>query len=241
MSIERIIIIGAGCPLSNAIANKLSNNTEVIGIAKREFENECYSKKIIFDFMSETLCQKKLYELTNDVESFCIITCTGRFPQRKFLAEYSLEDDLEIYKSNISGFVIPYRATILNARKAKIAAYITFGSVSQICNYPKLSIFTATKDALRSLILTASHEESGHNVRFFHFNLSTLDQEKEACFTSNSAGEFLPCEDVAENVENALKGLSSSPYFSEFFLYKHSDAYYKDGYYSRIPDPPYVK
>lgn len=236
MAIKRIIIIGAGCPLADTIAERLSKHSEIIGISKREFKNEFYNQKIVFDFLSEGQALDKFHELTKDIDSFVVITCTGRFPLRKCLSEYSAKDDWAIYESNVLGFTVPYRATISNARRAKKAAYVTFGSVSQLYKYPKLSVFTAAKDALKTLVLTASHEESGHDVRFFHLNLSTLDQEKEACFTSSEAGQFLPCEAVSKNIDNLLKGLDYAPYFSEYYLYKHSDAYYEDGYYSRIPE-----
>ena len=236
MTVKRIIIVGAGCPLADTIAETLSTNSEIIGISMREFESEFYNQKIIFDFLSEIQSVDKLHAITKDIESFVVITCTGKFPLRKLLSDYSSEDDWVIFESNVLGFTVPYRATISNARLAKKAAYLTFGSVSQVYKYPKLSVFTAAKDALRAFVLTASHEESGHGVRFYHLNLSTLDQEKEACFTSRDAGQFLPCEDVAKNIGHLLKGMDYAPYFSEYNLYKHSDAYYEDGYYSRIPE-----
>lgn len=236
MTVKRVIIVGAGCPLADAIAETLSTDSEIIGIAKREFESKFYDQKIIFDFLSETQSLDEFHAITRGIESFVVITCTGRFPLRKPLSDYPSEDNWATFESNVLGFTIPYRATISNARLASKAAYLTFGSVSQIYKYPKLSVFTAAKDALRAFVLTASHEESGHGVRFYHLNLSTLDQEKEACFTSRDAGQFLPCEDVAKNIGHLLKGMDYAPHFSEYNLYKHSDSYYKDGYYSRIPE-----
>ena len=51
MAIKRIIIIGAGCPLADTIAEKLSKHSEIIGISKREFKNEFYNQKSIFGFI----------------------------------------------------------------------------------------------------------------------------------------------------------------------------------------------
>jgi NADP-dependent 3-hydroxy acid dehydrogenase YdfG len=231
----RVLLIGAGCPLADAIAEEMSSSHEVIGISKRTIDSAFYKERLVFDFLNEEITNNSLAELTCNIDEFIVITCTGRFPLRKKLSDYTSSIDKEIYESNVLGFTIPYRATISNARSAKRAAYLTFGSVSQIYKYPMLSVFTAAKDALKSLVKTASHEEAGNNVKFFHFNLSTLDQEKEANFTSSDAGSFLPCIDVAVNIHNTIKSIDNAPFFVESDLYKHSETYYEKGYYFRIP------
>ena len=239
MKLNNALLIGAGCPLADALASHLSLKMNVVGIAMRDFDSISYHQKIIIDFLSEEIANKDLTAAADGMESFAVITCTGRFPLRKNLSDYTRDDDWTILESNVLGFLTPYRATIELARNANVSAYVTFGSVSQPYNYPKLGVFTAAKDALRSLVKTASHEEAKYGVRFFHLNLSTLDQEKEACFTSSNVGQFLPCDNVAKNVSHLLAGIEHAPFFTETVLYKYSDAYYNEGYFSRIPNNRY--
>jgi NAD(P)-dependent dehydrogenase (short-subunit alcohol dehydrogenase family) len=236
MIINNAILIGAGCPLANALAIDLGRKMNVIGVAKHDFSNTSYHRKIVTDFLSEDSAKRDLSKIVSGLDSLVVITCTGRFPVRKSLSDYTKDDDLRIFESNVLGFLVPFRATIEQARNATVSAYVTFGSVAQAYNYPQLGLFTAAKDALRSIVKTASHEEAKYGVRFYHLNLSTLDQENEDCFTSSSAGEFLPCEEVAKNISNLLDGVENAPYLTEVQIYRYSDAYYAEGYFSRIPN-----
>lgn len=236
MKIENVFLIGAGCPLADAIASHLSSQTNVIGVANRDFASEGYTHKIIADFMSESEIKGELVGCLDEMDSFAVVTCVGRFPVRKRLSDYTTDDDWATFQSNVLGFLVPYRATIARARQPDvIAAYLTFGSVSQPYHYPQLGVYTASKDALRSLVRTASHEEARYGVRFFHLNLSTLDQKKEVHYTSPETCKFLPCDSVAKNICHLLSGIEAAPFFSESHVYVYADSYYEKGYLSRIP------
>jgi len=239
-NVENVIIIGAGCLLANSIAQKLCGSAYVIGVAAKDddMDSSLYNEKYVYDPLSKDESDKHLSNLTKGMKNFAVITCTGRFPARQPLSEYpksKKDSDSGIFESNVYGFLVPYRSTIENARRAERATYITFGSVSQKYNYPLMGIFTAAKDALRSMVKTASHEEAKNGVRFIHLNLSTLKMKKEEKFTSVDAGEFLCCDKVADNVKHFLSGTDHSPFYSEANIYNYSDAYYEDGYLSRVP------
>ena len=236
MKITNAILIGAGCPLADTLAATLAPKMNIVGVSQREFDSIHYNNKIVTDFLDEDKINNNLLPIIESLESFVVITCCGRFPIRKNISDYFKKDDLKIFESNVLGFLVPFRASISKARKVSLAAYVTFGSVSQFYNYPKLGVYTAAKDALRSIVRTASHEEAKYGVRFFHFNLSTLEQDKELCFTSTDVGDFLPCSTVAHNVEHFLDGIKNAPFFTEAQIYIYSDAYYSEGYLSRIPD-----
>ncbi len=236
IGVNRVILVGAGCPLANSIAKTLYGHAEIYGISTKDFSNTYYSKIDIFNFLDESIAKERFNEITESVESFVIITCTGKFPLRKKLSEYTCKDQVETFESNILGFTIPYRSVVENARKAKKALFMVFGSVSQSYKYPKLSIFTAMKDALKTIVHTASHEESSNDICFCFLNLSTLDQEKEQAFTKLTSDKYLPCSVVAQNIHSLFLGFDKLPFYTEQNNYIHSDDYYSMGYFSRIPD-----
>ena len=113
--------------------------------------------------------------------------------------------------------------------------FITFSAHSQYQNYPMMAAFNSAKAAVESLTMSLSNEYFKFAVRSNCFALATMLTPAEVAMKPRGDHEkWLTSVEVAARVMDLIEKSDAIFSGNVVQLFKHSDSYFGQSYFSRI-------
>jgi short-subunit dehydrogenase len=168
-------------------------------------------------------------------EKFHVINCAGGYWEHFSFTEVSFEQSIRTIQENLhTVFGVAYHLLPL-MQERKGGHFVTFGCNSTKYHYPLMAPFTASKQAVATLMTSLCNEYGKYEIQFNCFILTTIKTEREKKI--KPFGDFknwLEPKKVAECVLNLTQQENTLINGGEINLFKYSEQYNWKGYFERI-------
>lgn len=247
MKTKNFVITGANSYLGRAISKYLGrlsgDGVKVLAIQRTSRNRPIYTdyyrgKSLVgIDLLNENDLKSLPQEISEFFkgEPFHVVHCAGGYWDYFPFDEVPLEFCHKVINENfLTVFNTAYTLVPL-MKKYGMGHFITFGCNSTKHHYPYMAPFTASKQAVATLMKSLGNEYSKWNLQFSCFLLATLKTERERSYKPNGDYEnWIEPEQVAELVYSLTQQPNSLINGTEIELLKYSEKYNWDGYFKRI-------
>lgn len=240
---NQVIITGISSDLGSILAKELAVDQDVVilGTMRRKLtKNDVFTENIhILDNCDLTNPQSclNLAEKANQLFDgpIGLIHCVGDFWDHIPFLDFSSENAQRLFESHVVTFYNVLQTIIPIMQVNGGGSTIAFSCQSVKYNYPWMAAFTASKSAVDALIRSMSNEFSGNHIRFNSLVLASLQTDKVR--DSKPHGDFMnfiPPKDITPIVKFLLSQESYLVNGNDISLFKHSDKFYRTGYFDRV-------
>lgn len=240
---RRIVVTGASSHLGKAlVAVGLSRGHRVIAVSRRPPDLGAMPKAsdlVVLDGMDLTDA-KALERLRLTVQGlfsqpFGVINCTGYFPGYLQIGDLPVSEAREVMESNFLTFYGVAHTLLPLMIERGGGDFITFSAHSQYQHYPKMGAFTSAKAAVEAFTMTLSNEYIRAGIRANCFALATmLTPEEQKMKPKGDYPNWLTPNEVALRAIELLERADPIVTGNIIQLFKHSDSYFGQSYFSRI-------
>jgi len=244
---QAYIITGASSDLGEAFARYLSKNKDnkllLTSRRKPNYFGTLNNDNIKFLPDKDLTKKEHLDELEAQIINFIptkfhVINCVGLFTDYKEFIDMGDDEIDDIINSNLLSLSKVARRLVPLMRDRNGGHFIGFTTHTSYQHYPNIALYTAAKEAVKSLFLSLSNEYYKNRIIFNTFALATLNTDAE--FIKKPKGkreDWLKTDDVCAYVDYHLfacpDNLKLSPPM-HIDLYEYSEDYFHKSYFDRI-------
>lgn len=240
---KQIIITGISSELGGVLARQLAEDKSVriIGTMRRASKaNDKFPSNVQVidgcDLTKPACCQRLADAAKKRFKGpFGFIHSVGDFWDHVPFLDFDSEKAGHMFSSHITTFYNVLQSLVPVMRSHKGGSCIAFSCNSVRYNYPWMASFTASKSAVDSLIRSLTNEFSGEGLRFNSLVLASVKTKK--VHDSKPHGDFahfIPPKDIVPVIQFLLSKDSYLVNGNSINLFRHSEEYYRTGYFQRI-------
>jgi NAD(P)-dependent dehydrogenase (short-subunit alcohol dehydrogenase family) len=244
---KQIIITGISSELGTVLARAFGKRKgiHIIGTMRRaKKKTDRFPRSVVVidgcDLTQPSCCKQVAEEASDRFKGpFGFIHSVGDFWNHDSFLDVGPEKASSMFASHVTTFYNVLQSIIPVMQSHKGGCCIAFSCNSVRYNYPKMASFTASKGAVESLVRSLAHEFSGDGLRFNSLVLASLRTQKVR--DSKPHGDFahfIPPKDLVPVIEFLLSKESYLVNGNAINLFRHSEQFYKTGYFARIAREP---
>lgn len=240
---RRIVVTGASSHLGKALVNiGLARGHRVIAVSRRSIDLRTGAQKPQLVHLADTdLTDAAALERLRDTimgessDPFGVINCTGYFPGYVEIGDVPVSKAREVMESNFLTIYGVAHALLPLMVERGGGDFVTFSAHSQYQCYPKMAAFNSAKAAVEAFTMTLSNEYFRSGIRANCFALATmLTPEEKQMKPKGDHAKWLMPEEVAQRAIELLERADPIVSGNIIQLFKHSDSYFGQSYFSRI-------
>jgi NAD(P)-dependent dehydrogenase (short-subunit alcohol dehydrogenase family) len=239
----QIIITGISSELGNVLAREFAKGegVQIIGTMRRAITaaDKFPGNVLVIDGCDLTKpdCCRQLADTAKKrfKGPFGFIHSVGDFWNHVPFLDFGSEKANQMFMSHVTTFYNVLQTLIPLMQSHKSGSCIAFSCNSVRYNYPWMASFTASKNAVDSLIRSLANEFSGDGLRFNSLVLASVKTQK--VHDSKPHGDFehfIPPVDIAPVIRFLLSPEAYLVNGNAISLFQHSDEFYNTGYFDRI-------
>jgi len=237
---SKYVITGANSEIGNALAHHLNNQGHELLLVSRTAKRNDHSLYACewldsIDLTDEShLLNLKTKICKHFTSPFTLIHSVGDFWQHKSIEKTSFNEAKLMIQSHYITLFGAIKAVVPIMRNVGGGKIIAFSCNSVKYNYPDMAAFTSAKSAVECLIKCVANEQSKYNIVANSFALPSIKtnsvvETKPKEFHEN----YLTLEELAVCIEQTVENISVLSNGNIISLFKHSESFYKKGYYER--------
>ena len=241
--IRQIIVTGASSHLGKAlIAIGLARGHRIIAVSRRpaDLGDMPEDKQLVvlsgMDLM-DTVALERLRKVIHSQFSlrFGVVNCTGYFPGHLQIGDLPVTEARKVMESNFLTFYGVAHSLLPLMLERGGGDFVTFSAHSQYQSYPMMGAFNSSKAAIEALTITLSNEYLHAGIRANCFALATmLTPEEQMMKPKGDHTKWLAPNEVAQRVIEFLERADPIISGNIIQMYKYSDSYFGQSYFSRI-------
>ncbi len=240
---QHIIITGISSELGGILARELAQGrgVQIIGTMRRAKKSTDKFPRNVQVIDGCDLTKPECCQVLADAAKmrfrtrFGFVHSVGNFWHHVPFLQCGPEAASQMLASHVTTLYNTLQALVPMMRARKGGSCIALSCNSVRYNYPWMASFTASKSAVDSLIRSLSNEYSGDGLRFNSLGLASLKTHK--VHDSKPHGDFchfIPPKDIIPVIQFLLSKESYLVNGNTISLFRHSDQFYRTGYFDRI-------